>query len=138
MRFSIFFLIIYKVRGKVSTLSSDTPVMKICLMSGSVLNADSPRHSGFVGTVRRCISCNPSRSISSIITLRISLCSFSSFGRKTSPVPYFPFSGTGIPCSRMNSCGIWIMMPAPSPSLPTSAPRCLMFSSTFSALSTSS
>ena len=139
IRFSIFFLILYKVRSNTGTLSSLTPVTNTCLISGSTSRAAAPSTSGFVGTARRCISCRPSRSISSIMTERISCCAFSSFGRNTSPVPYFPFSGTGIPCNRINSWGIWIMIPAPSPVLSrVSAPRCSMFSNTFSALSTSS
>ena len=72
-------------------------------MAGSVLNAASPKHTGLVGTVRRCINCKPSRSISSIMIDKISLCAFSSFGKKTNPVPYFPFSGTGMPCNKINS-----------------------------------
>ena len=52
------------------------------------------------------------------------------FRKKTSPVPYLPFSGTGMPCSKINSCGICNRMPAPSPVLLSapSAPRCRMFS----------
>ena len=85
------------------TLSSVTPVMKTCLMAGSVASADTPRHSGLVGTVRRCMSESPSRSISSIIIDRMACCCGSSLGRKTRPVPYLPFSGTGMPCNSMNS-----------------------------------
>ena len=139
MRRSIFFLIIYNVRGRTSAFSSETPVTNICLMAGSTRRAASPSTSGQVGTVRRCINCRPSRSISSIITERISCCAASSFGRNTRPVPYFPFSGTGMPCNRINSCGICSMMPAPSPVLSrVSAPRCSIFSRTRSAWSTSS
>ena len=114
--------------------------MKICLISGSLASADSPRISGQVGTLRRCINVNPSFSISSMIILKIAPWSFSSFGRKRRPVPYFPFSGTGIPCKRINSCGICSRMPAPSPVLLSapSAPRWRMFSNTFNADSTSS
>ena len=149
MRRSILFLIIYNVCDSEPPFSipgaaspcrlSPSPVIKSCLMAGSTRRAASPSTSGQVGTVRRCISRRPARSVSSITTLRISRCSFSSFGRNTSPVPYFPFSGTGMPCSRMNSWGICNMMPAPSPVLSrVSAPRCSMFSSMCSALSTSS
>ena len=138
MRFSIRFLIIYSVWGRASTLSSLTPVMKTCFMAGSVLSAVAPRHSGRVGTVLRCISCSPSRSISSIMIRRMSCCSSSCLGRNTSPVPYLPFSGTGMPCNKINSWGICSMIPAPSPFLPTSAPRWRMFSNTCRALSTSS
>ena len=114
--------------------------MNTCLISGSVARASLPKQLGLVGTLRRCISVSPSRSISSIIILRIPACSFSSFGRNISPVPYFPFSGTGIPCKRMNSWGICSIIPAPSPVLLSapSAPRWRMFSSTFNAESTSS
>ena len=114
--------------------------MNTCLMSGSVANASLPSIDELTGTLRRCINVKPSRSISSIITLSICDCSFSSFGKNINPVPYFPFSGTGIPCSKINSCGICKRMPAPSPVFPSapSAPLCRMFSSTFSALSTSS
>ena len=106
-------------------------------MSGSLASAASPSISG---QVRRCISVNPSFSISSMMILRMAARSFSSFGRKSSPVPYFPFSGTGMPCSRMNSCGICNMMPAPSPVLLSapSAPRWRIFSNTFNADSTNS
>ena len=139
MRRSIFFLIIYNVRGRTSAFSSETPVTNICLMAGSAFRAASPSTSGQVGTVRRCISCSRSRSISSIITERICCCSLSPLGRNTRPVPYCPFSGTGMPCNRMNSWGICSIMPAPSPVLSrVSAPRCSMFSSTRSALSTRS
>ena len=114
--------------------------MKICLMSGSLARAASPNISGQVGTLRKCIRVNPSFSISSIMTLKMAAWSFPSLGRKSRPVPYFPFSGTGMPCNRMNSCGICSMMPAPSPVLLSapSAPRWRMFSSTFNADSTSS
>ena len=114
--------------------------MNTCLMSGSVSSALFPRMEEFTGTDRKCINDKPSRSTSSIIMLRMASCSFTSFGRKTSPVPYFPFSGTGIPCSRINSCGICNIMPAPSPVLLSapSAPRCFIFSSTFKAASTKS
>ena len=90
------------------------------------------------GTLRRCIKVNPSFSISSIMILRIAECCFSSFGKKTSPVPYLPFSGTGMPCSKINSCGICNRMPAPSPVLLSapSAPRCRMFSNILRADST--
>ena len=130
---------LYNIRSNTGTLSSLTPVTKICLMSGSTSRAATPNTSGFVGTVRRCINVSPSRSISSIITLSIRCCASSSFGRNTKPVPYLPFSGTGIPCKRINSCGICTMIPAPSPVLSrVSAPRCSMFSNTLSALSTNS
>ena len=137
-RFSILFLIIYSLRSAVSL--SANPVMKICLMSGSLARAASPRISGQVGTLRRCISVSPSFSISSIMMLSMADWSFASLGRKSSPVPYFPFSGTGMPCSRINSWGICSMIPAPSPVLLSapSAPRWRMFSSTLSADSTSS
>lgn len=69
----------------------------------------------------------------------MSCCSLVSLGRNTNPVPYFPFSGTGIPCNRMNSWGICSIMPAPSPVLSrVSAPRCSIFSNTRNAWSTSS
>ena len=138
MRFSILFLIIYRVRSKFSVLVE--PVMNICLMLGSVADASFPRMDELTGTLRKCIRFNPSRSISSIMTLSMCDCSCSSLGRKTSPVPYFPFSGTGMPCKRMNSWGIWSMMPAPSPVLLSapSAPRCFMFSNTLRAESTNS
>ena len=139
MRFSMRLRTLYNIRSNTGTLSSDTPVTNICLMSGSTSRAATPSTSGLVGTVRRCISCRPSRSISSIITLSICCWAFSSLGRKTRPVPYLPFSGTGIPCNKINSWGICTMIPAPSPVLSrVSAPRCSMFSSTFSALSTRS
>ena len=139
MRFSILLRTLYNIRSKVSTFSSSTPVTKICLMSGSTSRAPTPSTSGQVGTERMCMSVSPSRSISSIITLRIPSCALASFGKKTNPVPYFPFSGTGIPCKRINSCGICTKMPAPSPVLSrVSAPRCSMFSNTFKALSTNS
>ena len=88
--------------------------------------------------MRKCISVSPSFSISSIMILRMSACSFSSFGRNTNPVPYFPFSGTGMPCSKINSWGIWSMIPAPSPVLLSapSAPLWRIFSNTLSAEST--
>ena len=139
MRFSIRLRTLYNIRSNTGTSSSDTPVINTCLMSGSTSRAAAPSTSGLVGTARRCISCSPSRSISSIMIERICCCACSSLGRNTRPVPYFPFSGTGMPCSRMNSCGICTMMPAPSPVLSrVSAPRCSMFSSTRRALSTSS
>ena len=139
MWFSIFFRTLYKMRSNTGTSSSLTPVTNICLISGSTSRAAAPSTSGLVGTDRRCINCKPSRSISSIMTLRIACWVFSSFGRNTRPVPYFPFSGTGIPCKRINSWGICTIMPAPSPVLSrVSAPRCSIFSSTFNALSTSS
>ena len=139
MRFSMRLRTLYNIRSNTGASSSDMPLTNICLMSGSTSRAAAPSTSGHVGTVRRCISCSPSRSISSIITDRIACCACSSFGRNTSPVPYFPFSGTGMPCSSMNSWGICSMMPAPSPVLSrVSAPRCSMFSSTFRALSTKS
>ena len=87
----------YNVRSNVGTLSSVTPVMNTCLMSGSVARAASPRQPGLVGTVRRWVSDRPSRSISSIMIERMSCWQLASFGRNTKPVPYFPFSGTGMP-----------------------------------------
>ena len=77
--------------------------MNTCLMSGSVSSALFPNMEELTGTERRCISESPSRSISSIITLRIRACSSGSFGRNTRPVPYLPFSGTGMPCNKINS-----------------------------------
>ena len=138
MRFSILFLIIYRVRSKFSV--SVEPVMNTCLILGSVPNASFPRIDELTGTLRKCIRFKPSRSISSIMMLSMWDCSCPSLGRKTSPVPYFPFSGTGMPCRRMNSWGICSMIPAPSPVLLSapSAPRWRMFSNTFNAESTSS
>ena len=138
MRFSIRLRMIYSVRSRLAV--SLAPVMNTCLISGSVARASLPRIEELTGTLRRCINVNPSRSTSSIRMLRMCFCSSSSLGKKISPVPYFPFSGTGIPCNRMNSCGICNMIPAPSPVLLSapSAPRCFMFSSTRSAWSTSS
>ena len=109
-------------------------------MSGSVSAALAPNTELFTGTERRCINTKPSRSISSISTRKMEDCSEDDLGRNTSPVPYFPFSGTGMPCSKINSCGICNMMPAPSPVLLSapSAPRCFRFSNTFSAESTNS
>ena len=111
------------------------PMMNICLISGSVACASFPKISVWTGTLRKCIKVNPSFSISSMRILRMLACCSSSLGRKISPVPYLPFSGTGIPCRRMNSCGICNKIPAPSPVLLSapSAPRCLMFSSTLRA-----
>ena len=42
-----------------------------------------------------------------IIDYRMDSCSFASFGRKTNPVPYFPFSGTGIPCRQCEATRIF-------------------------------
>ena len=47
------------------------PVIKTCLISGSLARAASPRISGQVGTLRRCINVSPSFSISSIMILKI-------------------------------------------------------------------
>ena len=118
-----------------STLSSPSTT-NICMMSGSVARALSPRHSEFVGTLRSGIRCSPSRSASSVMMVCILCCASASRGMNTSPVPYLPRSGTGMPCNKINSCGICSMMPAPSPSLPISAPRWRMFSNTRSASST--
>ena len=116
------------------------PVTKICLISGSVASASFPSMSLFTGTFRRCIRVRPSFSISSIIILRMAERCASSLGRKTRPVPYFPFSGTGIPCNKINSWGIWSKIPAPSPVLLSapSAPRWRIFSNTLRADSTMS
>ena len=121
-----------------NTCWSSHPVMNTCLISGSVSRASFPKMSVLTGILRRCIKVNPSFSISSIMILRIAECCFSSFGKKTSPVPYLPFSGTGMPCSKINSCGICNRMPAPSPVLLSapSAPRCRMFSNILRADST--
>ncbi|CDC01119.1 unknown [Bacteroides sp. CAG:443] len=109
--------------------------MKICFTSGSVARASFPSTLELTGTLLTCISVMPSRSISSIMMLMIVCCSSLSLGMNTNPVPYFPFSGTGIPCRRINSCGICTIIPAPSPVLLSapSAPRCFMFSSTLRA-----
>ena len=138
MRFSILFLIIYSFLSAVWL--SVNPVIKICLISGSAVSAASPKISGHVGTFLRCINVSPSFSISSMMMLRIASWSFLSLGRNRIPVPYRPFSGTGIPCSKINSWGICNMIPAPSPVLLSapSAPRWRMFSSTFRADSTNS
>ena len=136
--FSILLRMRYNFRSAVSV--SVNPVINTCLMSGSLAKAASPRISGQVGTLRRCINVSPSFSISSIMILKIAPWSLSFFGRKSRPVPYRPFSGTGIPCNKMNSCGICSRIPAPSPVLLSapSAPRWRMFSNTFKADSTTS
>ena len=136
--FSILFRIRYNFRSAVSV--SVNPVMNTCLMSGSFARADSPRISGQVGTLRRCINVSPSFSISSIMILKMAAWSFPFFGKNSNPVPYRPFSGTGIPCNKINSCGICSMIPAPSPVLLSapSAPRWRIFSNTFKADSTMS
>ena len=67
--FSILLRIRYSLRSAVSV--SVKPVIKTCLISGSLARAASPRISGQVGTLRRCINVSPSFSISSIMILKI-------------------------------------------------------------------
>ena len=130
----------YSLRSKSASSMNSALVTKICTVYGSPLAASSPRQAAFTGTGRTWLSRQASRSISARMASRMCSRLAASLGRKTRPVPYRPFSGTGIPCKRMNSWGIWTMIPAPSPDFPSapSAPRWLMFSSTVKALSTNS
>ena len=64
-------------------------------------------------TLTACSAQTPSRTAS-----RASPCPLS-LGRNTSPVPYLPASGTGIPRDEMKPWGICTSIPAPSPLLPS-------------------
>ena len=111
-------------------------VTKIWNIAGSTALAVSPRIELFTGTSLTARMLSPRDSASPYI-MSIHLC-FSSLGAKTIPTPYLPFSGTGMPCKSINSCGICVMTPAPSPVLLSalSAPRCTMFSNIRMASST--
>ena len=69
MRFSTLLRIRYNLR---SNDSASPPVINTCFTAGSVDKASLPKISELVGTARKCISVNPSRSTSSIKTRRMS------------------------------------------------------------------
>ncbi len=76
------------------------------LIAGSFSRDISPKISLLTGTSRMA---SRFRFSCASTLFRVSMQSWdcsSSRGRKSRPVPYFPLSGTGMPCNRMNSCGI--------------------------------
>ncbi len=113
--------------------------MKTCSISGSTERAVRPIPDGFTGILRYASISSPNFSAALLKISRHSSRSLISRGKKTTPTPYLPKAGKCTPSlrhsSKKNSCGICIVMPAPSPVLfsQPQAPRCSIFSSTVSA-----